>query len=72
MKPSAVSIAMAGMVRLRRGECAGIGVPPFYVQRPEAELKYEQSGGISPVARRKDKVARKLKNRRGVSGQRVV
>ncbi|WP_455243122.1 tRNA (adenosine(37)-N6)-threonylcarbamoyltransferase complex dimerization subunit type 1 TsaB [Petrachloros mirabilis] len=71
MKPSAVSIAMAGMVRLRRGECAGIGVPPFYVQRPEAELKYEQSGGISPVARRKDKVARKLKNRRGVSGQRA-
>lgn len=63
MKPSAVSIGLAGLVRLTRGERAGLGVSPLYIQRPEAEIKYEQSGGVSPVARRKEKVAQKSKNR---------
>lgn len=63
MKPSAVSIGLAGLVRLTRGEGAGLGVSPLYIQRPEAEIKYEQSGGVSPVARRKEKVAQKSKNR---------
>jgi tRNA threonylcarbamoyladenosine biosynthesis protein TsaB len=63
MKPSAVSVALAGLVRLSGGERAGVGVSPLYVQRPEAEIKYEQSGGVSPVARRQEKVARKLRNR---------
>ena len=62
MRPSAVSVALAGLVRLARGERAGLGISPLYVQRPEAELKYEQSGGLSPVARRREKVARKLGN----------
>ena len=62
-KPSAVSIGLAGIIRLQRGERAGLGASPLYIQRPEAELRYEQSGGISPVARRREKVARKLKNR---------
>lgn len=70
MKPSAVSIAMAGMVKLKCGEHARIGVTPLYIQRPEAELKYEQSGGISPVERRRDKVARKHQKRRDAAGQR--
>ena len=61
--PSAVSIGLAGLVKLSRGERAGIGISPLYVQRPEAELKFEQSGGASPVARRQEKIARKLKNR---------
>jgi tRNA threonylcarbamoyladenosine biosynthesis protein TsaB len=65
-KPSAVSVGLAGLLRLSRGERAGIGISPLYVQRPEAELKYEQSGGVSPVARRQEKVARKLKNRLAV------
>lgn len=59
-RPSAVSIGLAGMERLKRGETAGVGVSPLYVQRPEAELKYEQSGGVSPVARRQERVAKKL------------
>lgn len=59
-RPSAVSIGLAGMERLKRGETAGVGVSPLYVQRPEAELKYEQSGGVSPVARRRERVAKKL------------
>ncbi|HSB45094.1 MAG TPA: tRNA (adenosine(37)-N6)-threonylcarbamoyltransferase complex dimerization subunit type 1 TsaB [Nitrospira sp.] len=71
MKPSAVSIGLAGIARLQRGERAGIGVSPLYVQRPEAELRYEQSGGISPVARRQEKVARKLKNRLALAGARM-
>ena len=52
MKPSAVSIGLAGLERLRRGEYAGVGISPLYVQRTAAELKYEESGGISPVALR--------------------
>ncbi len=71
LKPSAVSIGLAGIARLLRGEQAGIGVGPLYVQRPEAELKYEQSGGISPVARRQEKVARKLRNRTALAGARM-
>ena len=63
IKPSAISIGLAGMAKLRRGELAGVGVSPLYVQRPEAELRYEQSGGQSPVARRQEKIARKLKGR---------
>jgi len=59
MKPSAVSIGFAGIERLRRGESAGIGINPLYVQRTAAELKYEESGGLSPVALRHKRVARK-------------
>ena len=71
MKPSAVSVGLAGIARLQRGERAGVGVSPLYVQRPEAELKYEQSGGVSPVAHRQEKVARKLKNRTALAGARA-
>ncbi len=70
MKPSAVSVGMAGIARLQRGEQAGVGVSPLYIQRPEAELKYEQSGGLSPVARRQEKVARKLRSRAALTGAR--
>ncbi len=70
-KPSATSIGLAGIARLQRGERAGIGASPLYVQRPEAELKFEQSGGISPVVRRQEKIARKLKNRMAMPGGRL-
>jgi tRNA threonylcarbamoyladenosine biosynthesis protein TsaB len=63
MKPSAVSIGLAGIERLRRGEHAGTGISPLYVQRTAAELKYEESGGLSPVARRQERVARKVNAR---------
>ncbi|HSN04275.1 MAG TPA: tRNA (adenosine(37)-N6)-threonylcarbamoyltransferase complex dimerization subunit type 1 TsaB [Nitrospira sp.] len=58
-KASAVSVGLAGIERLRRGEIAGEEVAPVYVQRAEAEVKYEQSGGLSPVARRQARVALK-------------
>ncbi len=60
MKPSAVSVGLAGIERLRRGEHAGIGISPLYVQRTAAELKYEESGGMSPVALRQERVAKKM------------
>lgn len=56
-KPSAVMVGLAGIERLRRGEVAGEEVAPCYVQRAEAEVKFEQSGGLSPVARREARVA---------------
>jgi tRNA threonylcarbamoyladenosine biosynthesis protein TsaB len=62
-KPSAVSVAFLGMERLRRGEIAGDRVAPLYVQRAEAELRYEQSGGVSPVARRQERARQKIAER---------
>jgi tRNA threonylcarbamoyladenosine biosynthesis protein TsaB len=67
MKPSAVSIGLAGIERLRRGEHAGTGISPLYVQRTAAELKYEESGGLSPVALRQERVARKVNARVAVA-----
>ena len=62
-KPSAVSVGLAGLLLLSRGEVAGLGVSPLYVQRPEAEIRYEQSGGLSPLTRRRQKIAGKIKRR---------
>ncbi|MFO0705552.1 MAG: tRNA (adenosine(37)-N6)-threonylcarbamoyltransferase complex dimerization subunit type 1 TsaB [Nitrospira sp.] len=61
--PSAVSVGMAGLERLHRGEVAGDLIAPLYVQRTEAEIVYERSGGLSPVARRQARVARKTASR---------
>jgi tRNA threonylcarbamoyladenosine biosynthesis protein TsaB len=70
-KPSAVSIGLSGMERLQRGAVAGELVVPLYVQRAEAEIQYEQSGGISPVVRRQERVARKTVDRL-TRGRRMV
>lgn len=59
VRPSAITVGQAGIERLRRGEIAGDHVAPLYVQRTEAEIRYEQSGGASPVARRQARVATK-------------
>lgn len=61
--PSAVSVARVGMSRLQRGEVAGEVVAPLYVQRAEADIQYERSGGLSPVARRQGRVERKTAER---------
>jgi tRNA threonylcarbamoyladenosine biosynthesis protein TsaB len=68
MKPSAISIGLAGIERLRRGEYAETGISPLYVQRTAAELKYEESGGLSPVALRQERVARKVNARVSAAG----
>lgn len=51
MRPSAVSVGRAGAERLRRGEAAGMGLSPRYVQRAEAEVVWERRGAISPTAK---------------------
>lgn len=62
-KPSAIQVARIGMERLRRGEIAGDLVAPFYVQRAEAEIQYERSGGASPLVRRRQRVETKIAER---------
>jgi len=49
MRPSAVSVGSAGAERLRRGEVAGQGLSPLYVQRAEAEIVWEQKRGGAPL-----------------------
>jgi tRNA threonylcarbamoyladenosine biosynthesis protein TsaB len=62
-KPSAIAVGRLGLEKLRKGEVAGLGVAPLYVQRAQAELTYEQSGGLSPVARRQERAKRKTADR---------
>ena len=62
-KPSAANVAILGMQRFRRGEIAGDRVEPLYVQRAEAELQYDRSGGVSPVIRRQERVTKKTAER---------
>lgn len=69
-RPSARQVARIGMEQLRRGEIAGEVVAPLYVQRAEAEIQYERSGGVSPVARRQKRVETKLAERMGRSRRR--
>ena len=63
VKPSAANVASLGMQRFRRGEIAGDRVEPLYVQRAEAELQYDRSGGVSPVIRRQERVTKKIAER---------
>jgi len=69
-RPSAIQVARIGMERLRRGEIAGEVIGPLYVQRAEAEIQYERSGGLSPVARRQKRVETKIAERRARSRRR--
>lgn len=58
-RPSAVQVARLGVTRFQLGDIAGDVISPLYVQRAEAEVQYERSGGLSPVARRQKRVERK-------------
>jgi len=51
MRPSAVSVGRAGAERLRRGEVAGQGLSPRYVQRAEAEVVWERRSAVAPMAK---------------------
>jgi len=50
---SAVSVGLAGLHRLTRGEQAAIGLSPRYIQRSEAELNWERRGRTPEVAHTK-------------------
>jgi tRNA threonylcarbamoyladenosine biosynthesis protein TsaB len=71
VKPSAASVAVLGAQRFRRGERAGDRVDALYVQRAEAELQYDRSGGVSPMVRRQERVTKKMAERqaRGRQGR---
>lgn len=60
MCPSAVSVGLAALPRLAKGEVAGVGIAPRYVQRTQAELTHEHLGGPSAADQRQQRVARKL------------
>ncbi|MGQ0812428.1 MAG: tRNA (adenosine(37)-N6)-threonylcarbamoyltransferase complex dimerization subunit type 1 TsaB [Nitrospiraceae bacterium] len=57
--PSAVSVGLAGVKRLVKGEIAGIGVAPLYVQRSEAELNYDRGAAMASPSRLDKRLARR-------------
>jgi tRNA threonylcarbamoyladenosine biosynthesis protein TsaB len=64
-RPSALSVAKLSLSRFEKRDVAGHSVAPFYVQRTEAEVKYEQSEGVSALERRRKRIALKLGRRAG-------
>lgn len=70
--PSAVQVACLGLTRFQQGDIAGDVITPLYVQRTEAEVQYEQSGGLSPVARRQKRVEQKISERLARGRQRGI
>jgi tRNA threonylcarbamoyladenosine biosynthesis protein TsaB len=59
-RPSGVSIGLAGRQRLEAGQVAGPELVPRYVQRTEAEVKFDEQQGVSALERRRQRVAGKL------------
>ena len=57
--PSAVSVGLAGQAQLRRGDIAGRGVAPRYVQRAEADVVWERRGVAPPMAKASRQTARR-------------
>ncbi len=51
MAPSAVSIGLAALARLARGEDVGAGIAPLYIQRAEAEVNRER---VVPSGRKRE------------------
>ena len=64
-RPLAISVGLAGGRRFAAGQIEGIGVAPLYVQRPEAEIKYEETGGISPGERLRQRAAKRTQRKDG-------
>ncbi len=59
-RPSAVSVALAARLRVESGQVAGANVVPLYVQRTEAEVKFDEQQGRSALERRRQRVASKM------------
>ena len=59
-RPSAVSVGLAGRLRLENGQAADQDLVPRYVQRTEAEVKFDEQQGLSAVERRRQRVASKI------------
>lgn len=66
---SAVSVGLAGRMRLEVGQVVDQELVPRYVQRTEAEVKFDEHQGVSALERRRQRVADKLaQGRRRVKG----
>ena len=59
-RPSAVSVGLAAALRVERGPVSEQELVPRYVQRTEAEVKFDEQQGVSAVERRRQRVATKL------------
>ncbi|MGB3398086.1 MAG: hypothetical protein WBB60_16700, partial [Nitrospira sp.] len=59
-RPSAVSVGLAGPQRVGAGHGEGPQWVPRYVQRTEAEVKFDEQQGVSALERRRQRVASKL------------
>ena len=49
--PSAISVGELGIGRLRDGQIAGADVSPYYVQRAEAEIRWDARAAVSGPGR---------------------
>ena len=63
-RPSAVSIGLAARLRRATGIVRNEALVPRYVQRTEAEVKFEELQGVSALERRRQRVADKLARRK--------
>ncbi len=67
-RPSAVGVALAARRRLESGPLPEVNIVPLYVQRTEAEIKFDERQGVSALERRRERVAKKMaQGRRKVS-----
>lgn len=68
-RPSAVTVGLAGRLQLQNGQVAEPELVPRYVQRTEAEVKFDEQQGVSALERRRQRMANKLAQgrRRGSS-----
>ncbi|ODT45653.1 MAG: tRNA (adenosine(37)-N6)-threonylcarbamoyltransferase complex dimerization subunit type 1 TsaB [Nitrospira sp. SCN 59-13] len=64
-RPSAVNVGFVGGQRLDGEQIAEQELVPRYVQRTEAEVKFDEQQGVSALERRRQRVADKLTQRRG-------
>ena len=63
-RPSAVSVGLAARLRLATGQVGEEALVPRYVQRTEAEVKFDELQGVSALERRRERVAKKLAQRK--------
>lgn len=59
-RPSAVSVAFAAQQRLASGPLSESALVPLYVQRTEAEAKFDALQGVSALERRRERLAKKM------------
>lgn len=59
-RPSAVSVALAARQRLESGLLPESALVPLYVQRTEAEVKFDEQPGGSALERRRERMAKKM------------